>query len=141
MAHQPPLPDQSEAGTVVFVCEHGSAKSVVAAALFNRLAAQQGLQFSAVSRGTDPDSENHPAAVAGLAADGLKTQGQPSRLAPADLATAAAVVAFSPLPAGTTAPLPVREWVVPPVSEDYVAARDAIAVHIDELLADLRNRF
>ena len=139
MSNQPPSPDQ-DLRTVVFVCEHGSAKSVVAAAIFNRRAAQQGLQFSAVSRGTDPDAANHPAAVAGLAADGLQPQARPCRLAPADLATAAAVVAFSPLPAGATAPALLLEWVVPPVSENYLAARDAIAAHIDDLLAHLRNR-
>ena len=121
----------------MFVCEHGSAKSVVAAALFNQLAAQQGLRLRAVSRGTDPDIENHPAAVAGLAADGLRPVAQPCRLAPGDLATAAAVVAFSSLPPDYTSTSPVRTWLVPPVSENYVAARDAIASHIRQLLAEL----
>jgi hypothetical protein len=93
-----------------------------------------------VARGTDPDTENHPAAVAGLAVDGLEPQSAPCRLASADLATAAAVVAFSPLPVGSKSPVPPREWVVPPVSENYVAARDAIASHIEQLLADLRKR-
>ena len=139
MTHTPPLKNQGDTATVLFVCEHGSAKSVVAAALFNRLAAQQGLHYSAVSRGTDPDTENHPAAMAGLARDGLEPQAQPCRLAPADLATAAAVVAFSPLPAGYSSSLPLREWAVPPVSENYAAARDAIASHIENLLADLRQ--
>ena len=140
MAHTPPRKNQGYTATILFVCEHGSAKSVVAAALFNRLAAQQGLQYAAVSRGTDPDTENHPAAVAGLAADGLEPQAEPRRLAPADLATAAAVVAFSPLPAGYASSLRLREWTVPPVSENYAAARDAIASHIEDLLADLRQR-
>ena len=37
-------PDVS-ASTIVFVCEHGSAKSVVAAAHFNRLAAEARLPY------------------------------------------------------------------------------------------------
>src|SRR5260370_21135331 len=42
---------------VVFVCEHGSAKSVIAAAHFERLAREEGLLFEVVARGTTPDSE------------------------------------------------------------------------------------
>ena len=42
---------------VVFVCEHGAAKSIIAAAEFARLAKQSGLVVEAVSRGTVPDAE------------------------------------------------------------------------------------
>jgi chromate transporter len=42
--------------TVVFVCEHGSAKSVVAASLFDRMAKERGLPVRAISRGTTPDA-------------------------------------------------------------------------------------
>ena len=59
--------------TVLFVCEHGSAKSVVAAAHFNRLAAAEGVAARAISRGTDPDAELAPAARSGLERDGLPT--------------------------------------------------------------------
>ncbi|MGH9334858.1 MAG: hypothetical protein ACRD21_14045, partial [Vicinamibacteria bacterium] len=44
-----------EPRTVVFVCEHGAAKSVIAAAHFNRLAKERELPFRAISRGTVPD--------------------------------------------------------------------------------------
>src|SRR3954447_1387630 len=57
--------------TIVFVCEHGSAKSVVAAAHFNRLAAEARLPFRAVSRGVKPDAEVAVGVKAGLAADGI----------------------------------------------------------------------
>src|SRR5260370_40499323 len=40
---------------VVFVCEHGSAKSVIAAAHFERLAREEGLLFEVVAPGTPPD--------------------------------------------------------------------------------------
>src|SRR5262249_4403189 len=56
---------------VLFVCLHGAAKSVVAAAHFRRLAAARGLAVDAVAAGTEPDPELAPAAVKGLAADGL----------------------------------------------------------------------
>ncbi len=58
-------PKPEPVGTILFVCEHGSAKSVVAAAHFNRIAAARGLPFRAISRGTVPDAEMAPAAVKG----------------------------------------------------------------------------
>jgi arsenate reductase len=36
---------------VVFVCEHGAAKSVIAAAYFNKLAKERNLPYEAVCRG------------------------------------------------------------------------------------------
>jgi protein-tyrosine-phosphatase len=65
--------------TVVFVCEHGSAKSVVAAANFNRLAGERGLGLRAVSRGTDPDAEIAPNAEAGLRAVPLRKSGRDNK--------------------------------------------------------------
>src|SRR5262252_2600344 len=43
---------------VLFVCLHGAAKSVIAAAHFRRLAAAQGLAMDAVAAGTEPDVEH-----------------------------------------------------------------------------------
>lgn len=42
--------------TVVFVCEHGSAKSVIAAAEFKRMAKEKGLDLNILARGTNPDA-------------------------------------------------------------------------------------
>jgi arsenate reductase (thioredoxin) len=56
---------------IVFVCLHGSVKSQVAAAHFNRIAKERGLPLVAVSRGIAVD-QNIPASIRqGLAADGL----------------------------------------------------------------------
>ncbi len=63
---------------VLFVCLHGAAKSVVAAAHFRALAAAQGLPLAAVAAGTEPDPELMPAAVKGLAGDGLIPMPGPS---------------------------------------------------------------
>jgi len=56
LGQAPPNPEVT-AKTVIFVCEHGAAKSVIAAAYFNKLAAAQGLPYTAVARGTKPDAE------------------------------------------------------------------------------------
>ena len=48
---------------VVFVCEHGSVKSPIAASLFDRTAEKRGLPFRAVSRGVNPEEHVPPASV------------------------------------------------------------------------------
>ena len=38
--------------SVIFVCEHGAAKSVIATACFNKLSAERGLPYRGTFRGT-----------------------------------------------------------------------------------------
>ena len=122
--------------TIVFVCEHGAAKSVVAAAHFNRLAGGRGLRLRAVARGTNPDAEIAPNAARGLRADGLEDgEWSPEKLTQADAAGAARVVTFCELPEGYVTAAPVERWdEVPPVSEGYANARDAMVEHIHRFL-------
>jgi protein-tyrosine-phosphatase len=125
---------------VVFVCEHGSAKSVAAAAHFNRIAAERGLSIRAVARGIDPDPELAPAAVDGLRADGLiPTASVPQKLERADLESAVAVIAFNDLPVELAAGIAVQRWEVPPISTDYPSSRDAIVARIEPLVAAIAN--
>lgn len=65
--------------TVVFVCLHGSAKSLIAAEHFRRLAEEQGLDVCATSAGTDPDPEIPPHVIEGLLADGIDVRGRRPR--------------------------------------------------------------
>src|SRR5262245_58478673 len=131
-------PEPKPVETVLFVCEHGSAKSVVAAAHFNRLAADRGLPFRAISRGTVPDPEMAPPAVKGLLADGLKpADPTPAKLEQSDLDTAIQVVTFCDLPPELQPASPVERWEVPPVSTDYTKSRDAMLAHIEQLLREL----
>lgn len=122
--------------TIVFVCEHGAAKSVIAAAYFNKLAREANLRLHAVARGTHPDRELSPLAVTGLRADGLApTESFPERLSLADLEFAARLIAFCELPAEYQEKIPVERWDgVPPVSESYERARDTIIERIRDLL-------
>src|SRR5258708_39301993 len=63
--------DSSKPATFMFVCLHGSVKSQIAAAHFNRIARERGLLVSAGSRGIAVD-DNIPVAIReGLARDGL----------------------------------------------------------------------
>ena len=54
---------------VVFVCEHGAAKSVIATAYFNKIAAERGLPYRAQFRGTDPQAALSVKVVEGLRAE------------------------------------------------------------------------
>jgi hypothetical protein len=45
------------ARTVVFVCLHGAAKSVIAGAYLNRLARERGLDIHATAAGIEPEPE------------------------------------------------------------------------------------
>jgi arsenate reductase len=128
--------------TVVFVCEHGNVKSLMAASYFNQLASQRGLPFRAVSRGAAPNSNTVPQPiVAGLRADGFDVSDfQPSKIAPADVVDAVRVVAIgTELPADAKTEEPhVERWNdVPPASTSYDAARTSLKAHVAELLDKL----
>jgi chromate transport protein ChrA len=127
--------------TVVFVCEHGSAKSLVAASLFDRMAQQRGVEARAVSRGTIPDAAVPEAVAQALGRDGFDVAGfRPRALTAADVAGATRVVAIGadlgPLAAAAGA-RSVRWDGVPPVSTSYPDARRDLAERIDRLLAEL----
>ena len=127
--------------TVVFVCEHGSAKSVVAAAHFNRLAAEKGLPYRALARGTKPDEAVALPVRNGLAAEGLDVSGwKPAAVSDQDIRQAVRVVSMgTDLPAtrsfskGT-----LIEWNdIPAISQDYAAARKAIITRVEALVQTL----
>jgi protein-tyrosine-phosphatase len=121
---------------IVFVCEHGAAKSVIAAAYFNNLAGERGLEFRAIARGTDPDHELSAQAVAGLRADGLTpAESLPQKLSMEDVDSAQRVVSFCRLPEEYQKKAIIEQWErIPPVSENYEEARDAILERLDELI-------
>jgi protein-tyrosine-phosphatase len=122
---------------VLFVCQHGAAKSVVAAAHFRRVAATRGIVADAVAAGTEPDAELASAAVKGLAGDGLPaTPARPRPVTLYDLDSAARVVSFGCEIAPARGQR-VEQWDVPPVSDGYGAARDRIVARVERLVAEL----
>jgi protein-tyrosine-phosphatase len=132
----------STAPTVVFVCEHGAAKSVIAAAYLARLAEAAGLEVRARARGTDPEPVLLPAAVAGLRVAGVTVpHDEPQRPTAAELSSAAMVVSFGPsLDDLVPASVPCLYWRgVPAVSDGFDAARDAIVTRVLSLLAGLAD--
>ncbi len=126
--------------TVLFVCLHGAAKSVLAAADFRRLAAERGLAVRATSAGTEPDPEIAPAVVRALDADGVDMSGQkPRQVTREDVAGAWRVVAFGCDLSDAAVPgIPVEQWNdIPAVSDGLPAARDAIRQRLERLLEEV----
>ena len=121
---------------IVFVCEHGAAKSVIAAAYFNKLSLETGLQIQAVARGTDPARELSAKAITGLQTDGLTpTESFAQKLSLAEIELAQRVVSFCALPEEYGQKAVVEQWEdVPPVSENYEKARDAILKRLNLLI-------
>ncbi len=127
--------------TVLFVCLHGAAKSVLAAADFERLARERGLDARAEFAGTEPDPEIAPKVLAALGAEGVDLRGRrPRRVTRADVDGASRVVAFGcDLGALASAGRPIEQWDVPAVSEDFAKARAAIDARLARLVDELEG--
>ena len=125
--------------TVVFVCEHGAAKSLIATLYFNKLAAERGLTTRAVFRGVDPQDALSVRAVAGLKEDGFAIpDARPTAIAAADVAAATHIFAIGcALPTAVTASGKASAWDDVPDDQGYGPMRDAIVKHVKTVLAEL----
>jgi protein-tyrosine-phosphatase len=124
--------------TIVFVCLHGSVKSQMAAAHFNRIARERGLPYTAISRGIEVDSSIPTRIRDGLTLDGLAPLDDvPRPLTAAEATGAAKVVAFDAVPEENRGAAEVNYWSdIPAATKNYTAARDAIMHHIDDLVQE-----
>jgi arsenate reductase len=122
----------------VFVCEHGAAKSVVAAAWLRRLAADAGVELRAVACGTDPAAELSTTAVDGLHRDGIvPAEPVPQPVSAADVEAAWRVIVLSPdIRPDALKGVPFETWAVPAISDGYEAARDDIVSRLRALVKD-----
>lgn len=126
---------------VVFICEHGSVKSLIATEWFNRLAQERGLSVRAISTGVTPDAAVPAGIVEALRNDGFDVGAfTPRRVDAATLSGAPRIVAMGlkrdVLPASPLAA--VETWeAIPPATEQYAAARDDMKARIEALLKSL----
>jgi arsenate reductase (thioredoxin) len=123
--------------TILFLCPHNAAKSVIAAAYCERLAAERGLALRATSAGTDPDPGVSPDVAGALLAEGIDVRAhRPRRVTAEELAGASRVVSLG-CDLGDIAPpgLVVEHWDdVPSPSADLTGARAVIAAHVRRLV-------
>src|SRR5438552_2707730 len=80
--------------TVLFLCPHGGAKSLIAASYFTRMAAERHLPFTAVAVATEHPYESVPANIADLLErDGFHVRSfKPRPVTRSDLRTASKVI-------------------------------------------------
>lgn len=123
--------------TLLFICPHGAAKSVIAAAYFRREAARHGVRIAADSVGIEPDAFVPPAVVEALRDEGIDVAGyRPRRATREELAAAGHIVALGCDLDGLIAPgMAIERWDdLPPVSDDVDVARAAIRSRVMMLL-------
>jgi arsenate reductase len=127
--------------TVLFICEFGTAKSVIAREMFRRRAAARNIAVDALSRGLVIEDHITPELRRNLSADGIDPYSEPFKvLQPQDWQRASVIVAFNSLP-DTVPKSKVRDWTdVPSVVSQYPAARVALAQRIEALLDEFAAR-
>lgn len=141
-ADNPALPARGSVKEVVFVCEHGSAKSLVAASIFNRIAQDRGLAIHAVSRaaGAQTVDKSVPDIVArSMAQDGFQVASfSPQPLGSDEAARADHIVLIYDGPVEAASGLPVERWDgIAPVSSGYANARSALQSRVEALIVKL----
>jgi arsenate reductase (thioredoxin) len=136
----PPGHAADETQSIVFVCEKGSVKSVMATLFFNRMAVAENLRYRAISRGLTPDEKIPPAIAEALQKEGFDTtQIVPQRLTKEDGTTARNVVGFCNVPVELASAAKTSLWLdIPPVSVDYEKAKAAMQSLVRKLVAELR---
>ena len=125
---------------VLFLCPHGAAKSVIAAAYCQRLAGQYGLDLHISFAGTEPDEALSPAVIIRLEAEGLDVPRQgPRPVTQQDLEQANWIISLGCdieelAPSGKK----VEHWTdVPSPSQDIVGACQSIQNHIAKFMENL----
>jgi arsenate reductase (thioredoxin) len=137
-------PKTPPAQTVLFVCEHGAAKSVIAAAHFNKIARERGLPYRAVARGTAPDAEIPNGVRQGLQREGLQlTVERPVLVAQADATAADRIVTFEvnlPTTVSSSKTSPTDWKSVPAVSADFTVASADIKRRVEALIDEISKK-
>jgi protein-tyrosine-phosphatase len=126
--------------TVLFMCPHGAAKSVLASAYFQRVAKERGLNVRVLSAGTHPDPVVAPAVADHLSKNGYEVPISKPRLVTAtDVSAADVVISLGCDLKDVAVPREkLAEWnEVPPPSENFDAADQAIRQRVVELVDEL----
>jgi arsenate reductase len=129
--------------TVLFMCPHGAAKSVLASAYFQRVAKERGLNVRVDAAGTEPQE-----AVSSVVADHLRRNGytvpvtKPRAVSKGDLTAADVVISMGcDLTGLSIRPGTLQEWDdVPAPGEDLAGADEVIRRRVIALVEELLAR-
>ncbi len=125
---------------VAFVCLHGSAKSLIAAEYFNRIAIERNLPLRAITSGPEPDGVVPENVVAGLKSRGIDvSQYHPTLIAVEQFSDANLIVSFACDAGRRLAPSKSEErWdECPAVSADFDIAWTFITGRVEKLISRL----
>jgi arsenate reductase len=125
--------------SIVFLCQHGGAKSLIAASYFNRLNETAHLPYVASAAATEKPYEAVPSKIADfLERDGFAVRSfKPHRMTPSELAGAARVISIGCHVRGRN----IERWDdVPMVDDDLPGSAAAIRAHIAKLVKQLEAR-
>lgn len=123
---------------VLFLCPHAAGKSLLAATYFRAAAGRAGLDVVIDVAGPHPDAENIPNVAAALERQGYAISWNPKLVSALDTATADVIVSIGCVHDDLPTTMPIREWEVPMLSDDFDAAVRAIHERSEELAAELR---
>jgi arsenate reductase (thioredoxin) len=127
---------------IIFVCEHGAAKSVIAASYFNKMAKERNLDYVAECRGTSPDSVVSPGIKDNLTREKVFDPNiKPRKLLIKDTANVERIILFTTLPPDLKTDIKTENWsTIQNVDADYEKRRNAIVKKINELLDSLEKQ-
>lgn len=144
---QPQLPFNATSSAqvaprVVFVCEHGSVKSLIAASYFNQRAQAKGLKIRAIARGVRPEPKVPIPVRNGLHAAAFDVSGYvPQALTASDIKDATLIVSFDEdLSDAVAGQARYLKWDnLPAVLSDYTRGSAAIVRQVDLLVRELTD--
>jgi arsenate reductase len=130
----------SDPPSVLFLCPHGAAKSVLASAYFKAAAAERGLRVRVDFAGTEPDAEIAPRVREHLRQQGLEPSSSPRQVTAGDLEQADVVISLgcdlSRVPGVDRTR--VQQWDVPGPGEHFAESdaeiRRRVIALVDELM-------
>lgn len=128
--------------SILFLCPHGVAKSVMAAAITQHLALEAGLELTISNAGTEPDEFIPAKVIELLASDGLDVSGwRPKLVTQNDLERADRVISLGcDLGAFDLSSSKLESWAdVPSPSEDLSVCHNAIQARVKKLIAQLHG--
>jgi arsenate reductase (thioredoxin) len=128
---------------VAFVCLHGSAKSLIAAEYFNRLAREKSLALRATTAGPEPDPEVPANVIEGMKTRGIDVQAyRPTLIAAEQLTDADLIVSFACDAGRKLAPgKPEERWdECPAVSDGFDIAWDFITKRVETLVERIESK-
>jgi len=133
----------TKATTVLFICPHGAAKSVLASAYFKQLAKERGLNVRVETAGTEPEAKVSPAVAEHLTKQGVSVPiEKPRPVTTQDLELADVVITMGCDVSGL-GPVrgDLRKWDdIPAVSEQFAASDQAIRRKVTDLIEELVKR-